>query len=351
MYPIRERFAGAAFVRPALIVTVLGFVAGFTAVSAQDFGIQDPLVRRLDAAEVQSKALGLEVKRDAKALGSYQVADLFGESDEEKAARLQHEQAQDGSIASLRQRVDDLENTLRRTTGAVEELGHRINELNSRIERMQKDFDYRLCTIAAQQLGATPEAGDASALPCNGVGAAPAAVSPAAAPSISPPASAENRGAIRLAPPGVLGNLPATGGPGTGPASSDGPAARAKYEEGMRLLAKAQYDEARSAFRGFADDYPTDELAPQAVYWLGDIAYVQKDYPSAARAFAEEIKKYPSSSRAPESMLKLGQSLIAMGQKSQGCTTLGALPSKYPNAAKTITARASQERKAAGCRS
>ena len=61
-----------------------------------------------------------------------------------------------------------------------------------------------------------------------------------------------------------------------------------------------------------------------------NIAYVQKDYPGAARAFAEEIKKYPSSPRAPESMLKLGQSLIAMNQKKEGCTTLGALTSKYP---------------------
>ena len=61
----------------------------------------------------------------------------------------------------------------------------------------------------------------------------------------------------------------------------------------MNLLAKAQYDEARAAFRSFADTYPKDDLAPQALYWVGDIAYVQKDYPSAARAFAEELKKYP----------------------------------------------------------
>ena len=82
----------------------------------------------------------------------------------------------------------------------------------------------------------------------------------------------------------------------------------------MKLLAGTQYDEARGAFRAFADAYPNDELAPQAVYWVGDIAYVQKDYPAAPRAFAEEIKRYPESTRAPDSMLKLGQSLIAMGQ-------------------------------------
>lgn len=118
----------------------------------------------------------------------------------------------------------------------------------------------------------------------------------------------------------------------------------------MKLLARTQYDEARSAFRAFADSYPNDELAPQAVYWLGDIAYVQKDYAAAARAFAEEIKRYPESTRAPDSMLKLGQSLIAMGQKQEGCTALAALPTKYANASKAVIARTTDARKIAGCK-
>ncbi|MEI9931786.1 MAG: hypothetical protein WDM89_14925 [Rhizomicrobium sp.] len=44
-------------------------------------------------------------------------------------------------------------------------------------------------------------------------------------------------------------------------------------------------------------------------------------------------------------MLKLGQSLIAMGQIKEGCTTLGALSSKYPAASKTISAQAAAEHK------
>jgi tol-pal system protein YbgF len=118
----------------------------------------------------------------------------------------------------------------------------------------------------------------------------------------------------------------------------------------MNLLAKAQYDEARAAFRTFADSYPKDDLAPQAIYWVGDIAYVQKDYANASRAFAEELKKYPASPRGPESMLKLGQSLIAMNEKKEGCLALGALPGKYPGASKTVTAQALAERHTAGCR-
>ena len=108
----------------------------------------------------------------------------------------------------------------------------------------------------------------------------------------------------------------------------------------MNMLAKAQYDEARAAFRSFADANPKDSLASQAVYWVGDIAYVQKDYAGAAQAFAEEIKKYPTSSRGPESMLKLGQSLLALGQKKEGCLTLGAIKSKYPQASASVLSQA-----------
>ena len=109
------------------------------------------------------------------------------------------------------------------------------------------------------------------------------------------------------------------------PSPSANPKTGSQFDTALDLLAKARYDDARAAFRNFADNNPADELTPQAVYWVGDIAYVQKDYASAARAFAEQIKKYPTSTRAPDSMLKLGQSLIAMGQTKEGCMTLGAL--------------------------
>ncbi len=284
---------------------------------------------------------------------------MFGESDEEKAARLQHEQAQDSSIASLNQRVSDLEDSLRRLTGQVEELDHHLSEFDQRITRMQKDFDYKLCALAAQQLGASTDAGDQNALPCN-------SSSPQMGGAIAPPSEtgapepSASSGPVHLAPPpGVLGTLPQgavnnlpqpMGGQGGAPMQTASIDTRPQFDAAMNLLAKAQYDEARGAFRNFADSHPKDDLTPQAVYWVGDIAFVQKDYPNAARAFAEELKKYPSSPRAPESMLKLGQSLLALNQKQEGCTTLAALPKNYPTASKTVVAQAVSFRKAAACR-
>ncbi|HEY2445684.1 MAG TPA: tol-pal system protein YbgF [Rhizomicrobium sp.] len=312
----------------------------------------EALKLRISAAEAHAALLSGDSDHIAARTDQTKLAQLFGESDEEKAARQQHEQAQDSGIAALNQRIQDLadvDDSLRRLTGQIEQLDHRLTEMNERISRMQREFDYKLCALAAQQLGASSDSTDQGALPCNGQGQPLGAAAPGG--GAAPPASGAP---VHLAPPpGVLGTLPRGDSSQTSQPSQDQLASidtRPQFESALNLLGKAQYDEARAAFRGFADTYPRDDLAPQAVYWVGDIAYVQKDYASAARAFAEELKKYPTSPRAPESLLKLGQSLIAMNQKKEGCTALGALASRYPTASKSVSEQALSTRRAAGCR-
>lgn len=266
-----------------------------------------------------------------------QVAALFGESDEEKAARQQHEDNQDLELQALTQRVHDLEETLRQSTNQNEQLTHQVQVLNEKLDRQQKDFEYRLCAMAAQQLGAAPGGGGETSLPCAPGGAPAQAAPPPAGAQSGPPPPQLGR------PPGTLGTLSNGDGPPS-PAASN---AHAQYDAGMNLLAKAQYDEATAAFRSFADQNASDPLAASAVYWIGRIAYVQKDYAGAAHAFAEVIKKHPTSSVAPESLLKLGQSLLAAGQKTEGCTALVALRKKYPHAAKSLLEEATNAHKAA----
>jgi tol-pal system protein YbgF len=252
-----------------------------------------------------------------------QVAGLFGESDDEKAARLQHESDQDAELSDLKQRVHDLEQSLQQATGQNELLSHRLQELSQHVDQQAKDFDYKLCSLAAQQLGAGTSA-DATGggLPCNTGGAMP------------PQSGVQGSG-------GTLGTLPANGAPIS--------ANRADYDAAMTLLAKAQYDGARAAFQSFADANPKDDLAPQALFWVGSIAYVQHDYQGAGKAFSDVVKKYPTSPRAAEALLKLGQSLLGMGMKKEGCLSLGAIKSKYPHASPAVLSQAASTR-AASCK-
>jgi tol-pal system protein YbgF len=309
-------------------------------------------------------------------------AQLFGPSDEERAREAAQDsgihdlqgaaQQQDARLRALEDKVRGLTESLAHVTGSNEELQHQIQVQNGRIEQMQKDFAYRLCQLSAQQLGA----GDA--MNCAAAGMPPAGGAIASAPPPGglqpgtplPPIDATGNGAggftsapppedapVRGRPPGILGTLPsgpgAAPGPGAGAplnGSVAGPGNSAQYDAAMNLMARAQYNEASAAFAAYAAANPGDtDLTPQALYWVGNIAFVRQDYPAAARSFANVIKKYPKSQRAPDAMLKLGQSFMSMGQKSEGCTTLGLLRRKYPNAAPQTLSSAASLRKTA-CR-
>ena len=314
--------------------------------------------------------LSLGLLLSAAAMPSAQ-AQLFGPSDEEKAREAdQDSKLSDlaGQIAQLQGRVQALEDqarsltqTLAQTTGTNEELRHQIDLLDQKIDQQQKDFSYRLCMVSAQQLGA---GGGDQGLNCAATGMPQANVAPAGPPGSLQPGAAlppigvdtpnqtiapnqsvvPNQTAVAAPtplarPPGNLGTLP-----------DDTVAARPvanQFDAAMNLLAKAQYDEAKASFRAYADANPDDnELAPQAIYWVGNIDFTQHDYPGAMTAFAEQIKKYPKSPRGPDSMLKLGQSLLAMGRTQEGCTTLGAIKSKFPDVPPATLTLANGTRKA-----
>jgi tol-pal system protein YbgF len=297
-------------------------------------------------------------------------AQIFGPSDDEKAQEAAQDQGikdlqdtsqqHDGRIKSLEDKVQALTDSLSQVTGANEELNHQIQQQNEKIDRMQKDFAYRLCQLSAQQLGAgdamncaasgTPSAG---APPVQG-GMTPGQALPPinatgdGAPGFvaAPPPPADTGAVPRGRAPGVLGTLPMGSGPAGGGAVA--PVSSAQYDQAMNLMRRAQYDEAAAAFRAYADANPGDtDLTPQAIYWVANISFIRQDYATAARTFAEVIKKYPKSQPASEAMLKLAQSFMAMGQKSEGCTTLGLIKTKYPDAAPQTLSQAAALRKTA----
>ena len=236
-------------------------------------------------------------------------------------------------LGPMMRRVDELEASVTRLTGQMEELGHRIDQLVTQTERMQKQMEFDATQRAnAQITAAPPPPGDQLA------SVAPDANAPAPLPGSPPPAPAT---------PGVLGQIPAGS---TLPTPAPAPDPKRDFDSAMNLLSRAQYDDASDAFRKFAADNPEDERASAALYWTGDIAYsAKKDYAGAAREFAELLKRYPMAPRAPDSMLKLGLSLFQLGQKNEGCAALAALPAKYPQASPAIRTRATNERRDAMC--
>jgi tol-pal system protein YbgF len=249
-------------------------------------------------------------------------------------------------LGPLMRRLDELEGSITRLTGQMEELGHQVELVNQKTDRLQKDLDYQAMQ-AAEAAAAAAAAMPPSDMPNDAVPPGDAIAS--AAPPDAPLAPAA----------GTLGQIPADTPlprPGRPAPAANAPTVsdadmRREFDAAMNLLSRAQYDQASEAFHTFADMHPEDDRAGAAVYWAGDIAYsVKKDYEEAARDFAALLKSYPKAARAPEGMLKLGLSLIALNQTKEGCAALAALPARYPDASATIATRARNERRDNKCR-
>lgn len=265
-----------------------------------------------------------------------------------------------GGIGAGGPRLNDVENSLRDLRGQVETLTFQVRQLTEQLDLARKESNYRLGALeggapagAFATPGATAPAMTAPAAPRP---AAPAVGGPAVSPQPKP--AAGSYGApIKLTPgtgsdaqgrpAGTLGSVPADALP---EGATGGASPRQQYDAAMELLSRAQYAEAQSAFRGFVVTNPADELAGPAQYWVGDIAFTQKDYGGAAKSFADLLKRYAKTPRAPDAMLKLGLSLMELGQKKEGCTTLGAIKSKYPNANKAVLDRAAKRATEAQCK-
>lgn len=82
-------------------------------------------------------------------------------------------------------------------------------------------------------------------------------------------------------------------------------------EEGRSIFTAAQLDRsrgnvelAREGFNEFLEKYPQSELAPDAWYWLGSIAYDEQDYESALTNFTTVREQFPQSQWIPATLLK-----------------------------------------------
>ena len=168
-------------------------------------------------------------------------------------------------LTPLVRRMDELEDSISRLTGQMEEIGHQVDQLSQRTDRLQKQLDYQAMQTSSGALAAGSPAPAATA-----PGAPASAAEGTALASLTPPA--QGTPALRGAPPANLGQIPATA-PLPTPAPRPAPAdAKGEFDSAMNLLSRAQYDPARDAFRKFADAHPEDDRAADALYWTGDIA-------------------------------------------------------------------------------
>ena len=191
--------------------------------------------------------------------------------------------AQDNAelLATLINRVGELENEQRNLHGQLEEVRHDLSTLQKKMETLNADVDLRL---------SSPDSGSDSIT------------------MIVPDAAEEETH------------------------SSSSKRAEDEYENARTLLEKGDYAAAEKAFTAFINAHHTHTFAGAAQYWLGVTYFVRSQYEKAAASFATLYKTYPKSAKAPDGLLKLAKSLGALERKADACTTLDQLSKDYPKA-------------------
>lgn len=119
---------------------------------------------------------------------------------------------------------------------------------------------------------------------------------------------------------------------------------QAEYQAAFDLLKDGKYGEAATALAAFVARHPDHELAPNALYWLGEAHYVQRDYPAALAAFESLVRDYPGARKVPDALLKAGYSQQEMRQLGPARAMLTRVVEEFPDTQAADEARARLER-------
>ncbi len=315
------------------------------------------------------------------------------------------------SQADLLTRIDRIEAALRELTGTVEQLQYRNQQLEQQLRAMQDASQTGARPPASPQPPQRPSAQysppPVAAPPAPVIAAAPP---PPIEPEPPPPPGRGGRGdafnpalnpaapgaprplgtgsAATEPPPPVTDVPPAGGGPrqpgapldlsrasvpppppppppggalpppppsnpsGTGAMQATLPPGNSPKDEfdlAYGYLQHKDYGPAADEFATFLRQYPTDRLAPDAQFWMGEALFQSQRYRDAAEAFLAVSTKYDTTARAPDALLRLGMSLAALGEKEAACASLGEVLRKYPRASVSVKQGVDREQKRAHC--
>jgi tol-pal system protein YbgF len=112
------------------------------------------------------------------------------------------------------------------------------------------------------------------------------------------------------------------------------------YQNALRDFSTGKYDLARQEFSDYLKHFPTNELASNAQFYLGEIAYAQGNYQDALAQYEIVMSNYPKSFKLAAAMLKKGFAELELGMKSSGIRDLRELVRRFPGSDESRRAQA-----------
>lgn len=220
------------------------------------------------------------------------------------------------AVAAMQQKLnaqgEGANGKLDAVSGQVQSLNDSIDELKTRIGKLDKqlqDIQSQLQNVQSQPAGGGAPVGAGSPPPSGFAGDQ----------SVPPPTGAS------------MGGNPGGGG--------QAPPLQETYQGGLRDYNAAHYDVAASEFGDVLHYYPNDDLAGNAQFYLGEIAYKQQKYRDAVKAYNVVLENFSGSPKAPAAQLHKGFSLLQLSQREPGVHELRSLIQRYPQTPEAVQAR------------
>jgi tol-pal system protein YbgF len=138
------------------------------------------------------------------------------------------------------------------------------------------------------------------------------------------------------------GGVPSNTQPGASNLGPAGPAPSADtlYSNGLRDITSGKYDLARSEFQDYLKYYGDTDLASNAQFYLGEIAYSQKQFDQSVVEYDKVLTNYPKSFKLGPAHLKKGLALLELGQKQAAVKELREVVKRFPGSDEDRRARA-----------
>jgi tol-pal system protein YbgF len=112
------------------------------------------------------------------------------------------------------------------------------------------------------------------------------------------------------------------------------------YQNALRDFSTGKYDLARQEFGDYVKNFPTNDLASNAQFYLGEISYAQGDFQNAIAQYEIVTANYPKSFKLAAAQLKKAFAEIELGMKSTGIRDLREVLRRFPGSDEARRAQA-----------
>lgn len=130
--------------------------------------------------------------------------------------------------------------------------------------------------------------------------------------------------------PAVPGGMPPATPAAAIPPTAPPPSADVLYSNGLRDINGKHYDLAQQEFQDYLKYYGDTDLASNAQFYLGEIAFMQGDYQHALDAYNRVVDNYPKSFKTASARMRKGFCLAELGQKAAAIRELRTVVREFP---------------------